>query len=241
MLHYIYTLILFPLLIPQGIWVRRKTPVLPEPNGPRQGKTGKGPVLKVLIVGDSSAAGVGVNHQDQALLGCLVNGLKEQFEVHWTLLAETGSTTQDTLTKLQNQKGEQFEVALVCLGVNDVTNRTRYSSWVRLQSKLRAILRDKFNVKLLITSGLPPMHGFPALPQPLRWYLGRRATEFDEHLKSQISGESEAQYLSARFTSDPTFMASDGFHPGEKGYKQWAQNAVDLILRNHTLTVKEKN
>ena len=42
---------------------------LPEAEGPRAGSAGEGPALRLLILGDSSAAGVGTTHQEEALLG----------------------------------------------------------------------------------------------------------------------------------------------------------------------------
>ena len=61
---------LSPLLIWQGRQVRREAPRLPEATGPRLGlagmerHSGAMPRLRVLIVGDSSGAGVGAATQD---------------------------------------------------------------------------------------------------------------------------------------------------------------------------------
>ncbi|RMD81354.1 MAG: SGNH/GDSL hydrolase family protein, partial [Candidatus Dadabacteria bacterium] len=60
------TITLGPLLLWQGWRVRLNVPRLPEAPGPRQGRAGKGPLLRLLIVGDSAAAGVGAAHQDEA-------------------------------------------------------------------------------------------------------------------------------------------------------------------------------
>lgn len=60
-------LALAPVLLHQGRTVRRTALWLPEPAGPRQGVAGGGePRLRLLVVGDSSAAGVGLQHQSQA-------------------------------------------------------------------------------------------------------------------------------------------------------------------------------
>ncbi|EEX09439.1 hypothetical protein SL1157_1477 [Ruegeria lacuscaerulensis ITI-1157] len=50
---------LLPLLAAQALMVRQRALRLPEPSGPREGRQGRGPRLRLLIVGDSSAAGVG--------------------------------------------------------------------------------------------------------------------------------------------------------------------------------------
>jgi len=55
--------VLSPLLVCQGIYVRRVTPKLPEADGPRSGEAGSGALLRLLVLGDSAAAGVGVRTQ----------------------------------------------------------------------------------------------------------------------------------------------------------------------------------
>jgi hypothetical protein len=69
-------LALAPILLCQGKYVRRVTPKLPEADGPRFGEAGVGKPLRLLVLGDSAAAGVGVNTQQEALAGHLVKGLE---------------------------------------------------------------------------------------------------------------------------------------------------------------------
>ena len=52
------TLALSPVLLFQAVQLRRRALRLPEADGPRDGIAGDGPVLRILIIGDSSAAGV---------------------------------------------------------------------------------------------------------------------------------------------------------------------------------------
>ena len=68
-------LALAPLLLAQAVHTRRRLPRLPEAAGAREGVVGRGAELDLLIVGDSSAAGVGVDTQDDALAGCLSRAL----------------------------------------------------------------------------------------------------------------------------------------------------------------------
>ena len=223
------TLALAPILAPQGIMTRLRTPRLPEPPGCRSGSAGAGPSLRLMVVGDSSAAGVGAQHQDQALLGQLVARLAPAFTVSWRLQAATGWTTAAALADLDDAAPGTFDVAVLALGVNDVTSFVGHRSWCRHQSELRTLLRDRYGVRRIIVSGLPPVHGFPALPQPLRWHLGRRASEFDRSLEAQIAAEADCRYLSLRFTSDAGLMAADGFHPGPGVYAEWGRRAAQLV------------
>ena len=75
------TLLLSPLLLAQAVRVRKIALQLPEAAGPRTGITGSGPALRVLIIGDSSAAGVGAPTQEVALAGRLANSLGKNHTV----------------------------------------------------------------------------------------------------------------------------------------------------------------
>ena len=223
------TMLLWPVVLAQGAAVRARVPKLPEPPGARQGETGDGRPLKLLIIGDSAAAGVGTSHQDDALLGQLVSRLTPRYRVAWNLQARTGDTTADALKHLQDLPAERFDIAVTSLGVNDVTRLVSLRTWRRRQARLRSVLREKFRVNTLAISGLPPMHGFPALPQPLRWYIGSRATELNEALQADIAADNRAVFVDLRFTEDSTLMSRDGFHPGPDVYAEWARRVAELI------------
>ena len=63
-------LALSPLLVAQALRTRARVPQLPEASGARAGTHGRRTTrLRLLIAGDSSAAGVGVATQDDALAG----------------------------------------------------------------------------------------------------------------------------------------------------------------------------
>ena len=185
--------------------------------------------MRLLILGDSAAAGVGATHQDQALLGQVVSRLVSQYRVSWALRAKTGNTTASILQWLDAQPAQPFDVAVTSLGVNDVTGMVRLSKWRRQQFELRETLKSKFKVKTLLVSGLPPLHGFPALPQPLRWVLGARATRFNDDLRQDIAADGAATFLDLRFTVDTTLIASDGFHPGPGIYAEWGARVAAKV------------
>ena len=103
MLHQGISIMLAPVLVFQGLKVRRTTPRLPEPEGERVGQTGSNPALSLLILGDSAAAGVGVTNQQHALLGQIIEQLSPQLEFSYALFAKTGSTTATTLQALHER------------------------------------------------------------------------------------------------------------------------------------------
>lgn len=220
-----------PLLLAQGRRVRRVTPVLPEPQGPREGEAGEGPLLRLLVLGDSAGAGVGAGSQEEALTGRIVAGLRGRFRVHFRLVARTGATTASTLRLLERMEPFAADAAVTSLGVNDVTGDVGVARFLALQARLHALLRERLGARLVLASGLPPMDRFPALPQPLRWYLGARARELDRALAAALPDGRGAEYLAVAGELDAAHMAADGFHPGPAVYAAWGAAAAGRIAR----------
>jgi len=218
-----------PLMYIQGMIVRKYAAVLPEAIGPRAGTIGHGKPLRVLVLGDSSAAGVGVNTQDEAIAGQLVAQLADKFQVKWKLLAKTGATTKSHTQALLEQVEGKFDAAMICLGVNDVTHGVNLKKWLKQQSQLYDILENHFGVKDIYVSGIPPIKYFPLLPQPLRWFLGRRADRFDHWLAALINDRQNCFHIPIAFPPDNSLMASDGYHPKASVYAEWASWVAEKI------------
>lgn len=221
--------LLGPVLLAQGKWVRSKTPLLPEPVTIKSGVSGQGQSLKILLLGDSSAAGVGAPTAEQSLLGQLLIQLNSDHQVNYKLLAKTGRTTHDMLEALNLQPAESFDVVITALGVNDVTAQVSVQKWLKLQQTLTQKIAQLFTPQHIIMSGLPPMGDFPALPWPLNSYMGQYADQLDATLQGFCAGEKLLTFLSLRDFPKDIPAATDGFHPGPEVYAVWAEKLVDKI------------
>lgn len=221
--------VLAPLLIMQGRHVRRVTPRLPEAKGPREGTSGTGRPLRLLIAGDSSAAGVGVETQAEALSGQLVSPLAEHAAVSWRLVAKTGHRIRDVIADLEALPPETCDVAVVAVGVNDATGGTSSKAWREGLGTLCGCLETRFAVRHIFLSPVPPMQAFPALPQPLRWYLGRVAASLNHATLDFMAGSESRHCVDPRFPLTRDFMAADGFHPGARAYVLWARALASAI------------
>lgn len=229
MLHRLLLLPLAPALVVEGRWVRAHTPRLPEPEGARKGVCGDGPDLRLLIIGDSAAAGVGAPTQDQALAGQVSRKLGDHYRVHWHLEALTGRRVDDYLPPKDPLPDFDPDVILISIGVNDVTSSMSAKQWLTKVGQWLERLRERYQPALILFTDVPPMDHFPALPQPLRWYLGKRAREFNNGLGPLLRGMREVVRVSVLFENDPAVMASDGFHPGPEGYRVWANEVLTLV------------
>ena len=116
-------LVLSPLLIAQAVGTRKRAPVLPEAQGDREGQLGSGPhPLRLLIAGDSSAAGVGVAYQNEAFAGHFTRELHRRSgrALRWRLHAKSGLTTKQVHELLIHDRPPATDIAVVLTGVNDV-------------------------------------------------------------------------------------------------------------------------
>lgn len=222
-------LALSPLLLAQALRVRQLTPRLPEPDGAREGRRGLGPLLRLLIIGDSAAAGVGAANQEEALAGQLTARLAPRFQLQWQLLARSGDRVRDARRRLAEVPALRTDVVLTSLGVNDLTALRSARGYVAGLRDLVQELRRR-EARLFVVSGLPPMHAFPALPQPLRWALGAQARRFDARLAAWCGAQSDCLHLPFGELPDTGMMASDGFHPGPPIYARWADAATAAIV-----------
>ena len=221
--------LLYPVLIVQGALVRRSALRLADPAGRRHGISGQGPDLRLLIIGDSSAVGVGTSHQEEALLGQMRKRLSQTNTVYWSVDGITGATTADTVARLQDSPEQKFDIVSISLGVNDITTRVPLADWLRNFSNLLDLAESKFQADVICVSGIPPIQYFPLLPQPLRWVLGAQAKRFDRALRTLVADRAGCRFVEMDFKPDITKMSPDGFHPGPKVYSEWGRKVYRAI------------
>ena len=216
-------LALAPLLVAQAIATRRRARVLPEADGPREGRLGAshGPALKLLIAGDSSAAGVGVAHQRHAVSGYLTRVLHERLDIpiEWALRARSGLTTLQLHELLKAEPAPPADVAVVISGVNDVIGQVPTRCAVRQREALASWLLSERRARHVLFAPLPPIHRFPLLPQPLRRVMGEDARRHDEALAHWAARRENVSHIGIALELDADVMAEDGFHPGEPVYR----------------------
>jgi len=233
-----YKYALGPVLLAQAARVRRSALRLPEPAGDRYGAVlapGHAPPVRLLFVGDSSAVGVGVAHQDHALASqcAVLLSRRTGRSVEWRLVAKSGVDTAQALAMLGTHDIRPAEIAITALGVNDVTSQTASQRFLGDYQLLFDALRARAGVRFGVISGLPPMHEFSLIPYPLRWYLGEYAKRLDAQLRAWVASQPHLRYVSLGWTGAQQDLAADGYHPGPGQYRHWARlvagNIAELL------------
>ena len=255
--------LLAPIYLYQGRKIKRDTVRLPEPNGERHGqvqlndaieslKEAHKRTLNLMIVGDSAAAGVGSETQQEALVGNLIpvltqqSAIQNQFDIlNWSLQATTGHTSFDILRRLYvlPAPSQPVDVMVLSVGVNDTTSKVSVDKWQQQIENIIAIAQRKFGVRELIFLSLPPMAQMPAIPAPLSNFVGAKASILDKILQQVCAAHDSVTYMATDFPrmiaehSNGTpidikvMFASDGFHPSSLMYGYWAQQLSELIIQ----------
>lgn len=255
--------LLAPIYLYQGRKIKRDTVRLPEPNGERHGqvqlndaiespKEAHKRTLNLMVVGDSAAAGVGSETQQEALVGNLIpvltqqSAIQNQFDIlNWSLQATTGHTSFDILRRLYvlPAPSQPVDVMVLSVGVNDTTSKVSVDKWQQQIESIIAIAQRKFGVRELIFLSLPPMAQMPAIPAPLSNFVGAKASILDKILQQVCAAHDSVTYMATDFPrmiaehSNGTpidikvMFASDGFHPSSLMYGYWAQQLSELIIQ----------
>lgn len=219
---WLVTLPLLPWVLGQAIYTRRTTVRLAEAADAAEGMIGAAePVLRLRVIGESTAASVGVKSHSQGLAAQWAHTLSTRTgrSIAWQTLGENGICLKPALERLVPVQLEA-DAVLFCFGVNDVTKLTSLKTWEACWTALC----DRYagQKTCLILSGVPPMQHFSALPWPLRSLLGWRAQLLNRSL-AKIADHYGAHYLPLPLRLSGEDLAEDGFHPSARGYRLWGE------------------
>jgi lysophospholipase L1-like esterase len=223
-----------PLLLPvalfQGLWVKATTPRLPPARGHR-GHFGEGDdTIRVVGVGDSIIAGVGVDTQRNALVGQFARRLHERTgrRVEWHVHGLNGATSAFIAERIA-PRARPADVYLVSAGVNDVTRGVRERTFAANVGRTLDALRERSPDAVVIFTGVPPLAEFPALPAPLGPLLGERARRLQAAASEVVTRDGGSCFDFPGSLPGGGF-ARDGFHPSAAACGTWAEWLLELWL-----------
>lgn len=191
---------------------------------------GRGETLRLVVIGDSAAAGHGLPDADAGLARQVAKRLNARTgrPVRVASRAVDGATTADVHERQVPEVPADADVVLVGVGVNDAI---RGRSRTRVTATTEALLTDlrrtapRAEVVLMTCPDLGSAPGLPAVPRPVvrRWCRRVAAAQRSaaEDLGIAVAG-ADGHLPAAAF-------GPDGFHPGPGGVAILADR-VDGVL-----------
>ncbi len=211
-------------------------------DGPGEAEDGTGPggTVELVVLGDSTAAGVGSPSVEETLPALLAQRVADavEREVHVVGYGVSGARTDDVRSEqVPRLLDAGVDVVVIVIGSNDVTHVT--PAW-EMEERTRALLaaaRARTGAPVVL-GGIPQFRTVPALLQPLRAITGAYAGPLRRAQHQAVRAEGDgvrfvdiAAEASPRFVGVPESMSSDGFHPSEVGYGFWADALAPVVAQ----------
>lgn len=227
-------LALSPLLFSQGRVYLSHLPKLDEAHGKWKG-TIEGPdELRLLVFGDSTVAGVGVDDQSEGLARALALEVSTALGrgVRWKAIARSGVSSHELRNYfLPRAARGTYDLVFISIGVNDVLHVRRKGQFAR---DLRAIIETlslSSPTATIFVAGIPRLERFDSLPDPLGTVLGARGHRLNAGAHEVLGAFPSAVHVPPWPIDTPGFFAIDQFHPSAIGYAAWAKASVAYWLR----------
>lgn len=195
---------------------------------------------RLLLIGESPMAGVGVDRFQQSFGAQLALQLNQVTGIgfRWQAIAENGARMRH-LARL-SATADAADLSVLACGVNDVLAMTSISAWLHACRTLVQQRLQRGDRHLLIC-GVPAIEGFSALPLTLAATLGQRARLLNRALAFLAQDDERTHWVETPALSDPRWLAVDGFHPSALGAAAWAKHCVDWMQREKWWVVLDSN
>lgn len=189
--------------------------------------------LRILVLGDSSCTGSGLDDPGDIWLRVLARMLGDHgYRVEVTSFAVGGSKAADLVNdQLGPALAAGGDVAIVSVGGNDALRGVRLGAF---EEALDTLVRELSGVVTTVAlSGVGDMGTVPRLPPVLAAAARRRGRAMNtiHHLVAERHGALVADqwaWAAERFR-DRTVFAPDLFHPNAIGHRVWADVAYELL------------
>lgn len=226
--------LLVPVALFQGLRMRARTPRLLPPDGRPFGQFGSAlePAYSILVVGDSSATGVGADHVEETVGAQLAHLLYEQTgaPVSWRIAGANSAISEEVRDHVvPNLQRLPYTHIVLTVGTNDMKNFLTARRFKKGFGGLLYALKAKWPEAMIIWSPMIDMRMVPGLPAALAQILQMRA-EIINRVGYRLCRERYAIAAPQLVPTDKSGFSIDGFHACGIGYRYWAELLARTII-----------
>lgn len=191
----------------------------------------EGGVAGMLVLGDSTAVGVGAARPDETLAGRIA-ALHPEWRVE--NYAVSGARIHDMRGQLSRTRTEHFSLALVQVGANDVIRFRAASRAVQeMEEVITALQGRSEKVVFLMAGNVGGTIFFPRILNPLYRYRTQQYHAAFEALAERTGSTYVNLYTDPQddpFLKDvKRYFSADGLHPSSEGYRLWFERVREVL------------
>ncbi|MGB0100242.1 MAG: SGNH/GDSL hydrolase family protein [Nocardioides sp.] len=200
------------------------------------GRGRPGPALKIALLGDSSAAGYGVDRVEETPGALLASGVAERADrrVYLREFAVVGAMSSDLGAQIDRAVPTEPDVAVILIGANDVKSLVLPSASVgHLSDGVRRL--HEAGIAVLVGT-CPDLGTIKPIAPPLKqiaraWSRRIAAAQTITVVEQGGRTVSLASILGPEFAAAPALLfGPDQFHPSAHGYRSLAQVLLPSTL-----------
>ena len=237
---------LLPLMYIQAKGIRKRIPSLPEATGNvgiTQINDDKLP-LNILILGESTMAGIGVPTHQLGFAGAMAEAFSYQIkrQINWKVFAKSGYTAKDVNQQiLPNITNEKPDLILIGLGGNDTFVLNSPRTWSIQIEQMIQQLQASFGQVPIVFINMPPIADFPAFTPLIKMVLGNLVLLHRQALMQLLSSKKNVYFADEVITLENWITKkkqtkaedffSDGIHPNQLTYQTWGEDIATFIVK----------
>ncbi len=242
---------LLPIMYLQGKKIKKNIPKLPEAEG-TQGifSINSNKTLRILTIGESTIAGVGVKNHKEGFTGALASELatKLNTNIDWKVYAKSGYNAKQVDEKIIKHITESnIDLIVIGIGGNDAFELNSPKKWNNDVRNLINNLRHKFKEVPIVFVNMPPIKEFPAFTSLMKFTIGNLVSLLGEELVKVVKDYKNVFYYSREISSadltkrlnltvKSSDFFSDGVHPSKITYQVWAKDVSMFIKQSKEIT-----
>ncbi len=237
---------LLPFMYLDSKRIRSSVPKLPEAQCP-EGliDIGSSKTLTIIMLGESTVAGVGVKTHQQGFAGTFANEIatKLQTSVRWKVYAKSGYTAKQVKNLIVPKITESTaDLIIIGLGGNDAFTLNTPRIWKKNVQHLIGQLQLMYPNTAIAFTNMPPIKEFPAFTKLIKFTIGNLVEIHGQELQNLTENQENIYYNSEVITiknwtkelnlaNHPSDFFSDGVHPSKLTYQVWAKDFTNFILK----------
>ena len=186
--------------------------------------------LSLLVLGDSTAYGVGANSSADSVPALFANYINA---THVENLSVSGAKVQDLKSQLQKAKLKKYDYILIQIGGNDIVARNDVGVITNELQDTYKILPES---KQIIHICCGDVGTTTIMPWFVRGYYTKKTLAYHAAFE-KLDTDDNVTYINLYDTKDKDpfvkspelYLAADGFHPSTIGYEYWFSKIKEAI------------
>ena len=228
--YWLFQLQLFPwlpFLVYQAKKVRKSSPKLPSQSALLTLGQGE---KHVVLLGESTVAGVGASSESTTLAGNFSHIFGESYQIE--TIGKKGLRVKEAFSlylRHKKSRSKKSEGVILFLGANDCFLLTSPQVFKKELESLIQQIQVATDADWIYLAAIPPVHLFPAFSEQMRSFLSKQRAYLQREMEDIASNENKVIYHPIPMDLQPEFFSTDGVHPSDLGYQKIAELAIEKM------------